>query len=213
MDIVKTKPNNYYAINVSFLKDKNLSLKAKGFLAILYTEQNTDSCIKESNASIDAVMSELIMKGYCKVIEGDKYELLDLTDNCSTLQRKEVISVSKKPKKDVPIALWRENINEYKKQVAIAEDRLVSDTNRMAKFITYYPNGDWDLSIRKMVDEFWNTEEAWEYCKKKRKANDINMFAALSKSIMNRSNIVYKPFGKQKMQPLYSEPKKEEYYK
>lgn len=76
MNIVKREKNeNYTTISNVFLRDKNLSIKAKGFLAVVmslpedweFTIGGICSVLKEGKTAIYSAIQELKDCGYCKI--------------------------------------------------------------------------------------------------------------------------------------------------
>lgn len=74
--VVRVKNDNFTIISNVFLKDKNLSIKAKGFLSIVmglpsdweFSINGICSTLKEGKTAIYNVIDELKDNGYCKVI-------------------------------------------------------------------------------------------------------------------------------------------------
>lgn len=76
MNAIKREKNrNYTTISNVFLRDKNLSIKAKGFLAVVmslpedwdFTINGICAVLKEGRTAIYSAISELKANGYCKV--------------------------------------------------------------------------------------------------------------------------------------------------
>lgn len=73
--ITRRKNNNYTVVSNVFLKDKNLSLKAKGFLAVVmglpddwdFSINGICLILKEGKTAIYNTINELKEFGYCKV--------------------------------------------------------------------------------------------------------------------------------------------------
>lgn len=73
--IKREKSRNYTTISNVFLRDKNLSIKAKGFLAVVmslpedwdFTINGICAVLKEGRTAIYSAISELKANGYCKV--------------------------------------------------------------------------------------------------------------------------------------------------
>lgn len=71
--VLRKKSDNYTTISNVFLRDKNLSLKAKGFLSVVMALPNNwdfsikgiCSITKEGKAAIYGIISELRENGYC----------------------------------------------------------------------------------------------------------------------------------------------------
>lgn len=72
--VIREKTSNYTTISNVFLKDKNLSLKAKGFLTVVmalpedwdFTIRGICSILKEGKTAIYGVVQELKESRYCK---------------------------------------------------------------------------------------------------------------------------------------------------
>lgn len=72
--VIREKTSNYTTISNVFLKDKNLSLKAKGFLTVVmalpenwdFTIKGICSILKEGKTAIYGVVQELKESRYCK---------------------------------------------------------------------------------------------------------------------------------------------------
>lgn len=73
--ITRKKNDNYTVVSNVFLKDKNLSIKAKGFLAVVmglpedwdFSINGICSILKEGKTAIYNTINELKELGYCKV--------------------------------------------------------------------------------------------------------------------------------------------------
>lgn len=96
---------------------------------------------------------------------------------------------------------WREDFSVYVKLVLDAKDALLKDVAFKAKQEEYYPNLNYDLSLQKMVDDYWGTEEAWNKRKRQKKGDQgINMVTTLKKAFNQSCNRVYKHRGANKPQ-------------
>lgn len=93
---------------------------------------------------------------------------------------------------------WREYFSVYQSMVVEAKDKLSADQKFKAYIEQYYPNSDYQASINKMLEGFWNTEEGWSWVRKHRKGKTINMYTTLKKNLDKRSSIVYKSNSYQK---------------
>lgn len=124
--------------------------------------------------------------------------------NTDTTYKKEDTNVSSKDDEN-----WRTSFAIYKSLVDEAKLRLINDRDYQAYIESYYPNADYVKSINKMVEGFWGIEDGWEHCKKKRKAKNINMYAAIKKNLDNRNRIVYNPISTFTSKKSYN-PKNEE---
>lgn len=92
---------------------------------------------------------------------------------------------------------WEKDFNAYYQLVIQAQHQLLYDAKCKAEKEKYHPNLDYELSLEKMVNDYWGTEKAWEH-KKKSKSKKINMVTTLKKAFDVSSNRVYKrmQFGK-----------------
>lgn len=109
-----------------------------------------------------------------------------LNNEYAKREEKEDTNVSSKDDEN-----WRTSFAIYKSLVDEAKLRLINDRDYQAYIESYYPNSDYVKTINKMVEGFWGIEDGWEHCKKKRKAKNINMYAAMKKNLDNRNRIVY----------------------
>lgn len=96
---------------------------------------------------------------------------------------------------DNNIEEWRKDFNAYLEIVNKAKLELLSDTNFKADKEKYYPNLDYELSIEKIVKEYWGTEQGWEK-RRKGKSKSLDMVRTLKKAFDYATNRVYK-----RMQP------------
>lgn len=88
---------------------------------------------------------------------------------------------------------WREDFSVYVKLVNDAKETLLKDAAFKAKQEEYYPNLNYELSLQKMVEDYWATEKAWSKKKKKKKDNEgINMVTTLKNAFSQSCNRVYK---------------------
>lgn len=102
------------------------------------------------------------------------------------INKKEDTNVSSKNDEN-----WRTSFAIYKSLVDEAKLKLINNRDYQAYIESYYPNSDYVKSINKMVEGFWGIEEGWEFCKKKRKGKNIDMYAALKRNLDSRNRIVY----------------------
>ena len=86
---------------------------------------------------------------------------------------------------------WRTDFKVYLAIVADAKTKLLADQSFKADKEKYYPNIDYDLSIDKMVKEYWGTEVGWDK-RRKGKSKKLNMLSTLKKGFDYPSNRVYK---------------------
>lgn len=88
---------------------------------------------------------------------------------------------------------WRTDFNAYMILVNEAKAKLLADTSVRQKKEKYYPDIDYELSLEKMVDDFWGTEEGWKHkVKGSKKSASIDMVKTLNKGFDMASNRVYK---------------------
>lgn len=107
-------------------------------------------------------------------------------DKSSLTKRSEVVSG------------WRNDFDAYLKLVEEAKIKLLSDTTIKAKKEKYYPDIDYELSIEKMIEDFWGTEEGWKHkVKTSKKTKEIDMVKTLAKAFDLSGNRVYKRAHKQ----------------
>ena len=102
----------------------------------------------------------------------------------------------KKEKKSKEKEAWKEDFEVYANLVLDAKYALLGDNDVRESKTKYYPNLDYDLTLDKMVNEFWGTKEGWEYKKKHaKKTVKIDMVSTLKKGFDISSNRVYKRNG------------------
>ena len=102
----------------------------------------------------------------------------------------------KKEKKSKEKEAWKEDFEVYANLVLDAKYALLNDNDVREAKTKYYPNLDYDLTLDKMVNEFWGTKEGWEYKKKHaKKTVKIDMVSTLKKGFDISSNRVYKRNG------------------
>lgn len=98
---------------------------------------------------------------------------------------------------DKVISDWRTDFNAYLKLVNEAKVKLLADTAVRAKKEKYYPDIDYELSLEKMVEDFWGTEEGWKHkVKSSKKTKEIDMAKTLAKAFDLSGNRVYKKIQK-----------------
>lgn len=102
----------------------------------------------------------------------------------------------KKEKKSKEKEAWKEDFEVYANLVLDAKYALLGDNDVREAKTKYYQNLDYDLTLDKMVNEFWGTKEGWEYKKKHaKKTVKIDMVSTLKKGFDISSNRVYKRNG------------------
>lgn len=141
---------------------------------------------------------------YDALVEGSKESLLpvkkynegskDSLPNNTILYNDNDKSLSNN-KNDNNIEEWRKDFNAYLEIVNKAKLELLSDTNFKVDKEKYYPNLDYELSIEKIVKEYWGTEQGWEK-RRKGKSKSLDMVRTLKKAFDYATNRVYK-----RMQP------------
>lgn len=113
----------------------------------------------------------------------------NITNNSSTKEEKEDNKLSSQKKE----LTWRDDFDLFLAEVNKAKGILLIDSTFKDKQERYYPNIDYALSLEKMVDDYWGTEEAWNKRKKQKKNNEgIDMVATLKKAFSQSCNRVYK---------------------
>lgn len=211
-----------------FLKDKNLSIKAKGFLAVVmglpsdweFSINGICSIIKEGKTAIYNAIDELKENGYCVVVSsrdekgritGNDYTFFEEphfeepyteklnADNQPQLNTNSIKDLFDEEKEDNKLSsekkelTWREDFNLFHAEVEKAKTILIADRDFKAKQEVYYPNLDYELSLQKMVEDYWGTETAWNKRKKQKKNGEgIDMVATLKKAFNQSCNRVYK---------------------
>ncbi len=92
----------------------------------------------------------------------------------------------------VNIEEWREDYEKYISLVVEAKSELLLDDAHKAKMEDWYNNLDYAKTVEKTAD-WWASEEAWAYSKKKKKGN-INMLLTLKRNL--ERNRLYLPMFK-----------------
>jgi hypothetical protein len=111
------------------------------------------------------------------------------TDSITDNKEKEDNKLSSQKKEST----WRDDFQLFLAEVNKAKGILLVDATFRDKQERYYPNIDYVLSLEKMVDDYWGTEEAWNKRKKQKKNNEgIDMVATLKKAFSQSCNRVYK---------------------
>lgn len=120
---------------------------------------------------------------------GDINNRLNRTIDLIDLEEKEDNKLSSEKKE----LTWREDFNLFHAEVEKAKTILIADRDFKAKQEVYYPNLDYELSLQKMVEDYWGTETAWNKRKKQKKNGEgIDMVATLKKAFNQSCNRVYK---------------------
>lgn len=112
-------------------------------------------------------------------------------------QSLDLIEIDKKESKDESLPkktqTWRDDFDLFVSEVHKAKDVLLQDKSFRVKQERYYPNLDYELSLHKMVEDYWGTEEAWKKRKRQKKNQEgIDMVATLKKGFSQSFNRVYK---------------------
>ena len=111
------------------------------------------------------------------------------TDNITDNKEKEDNKLSSQKKE----LTWRDDFDLFLAEVNKAKGILLVDATFRGKQERYYPNIDYVLSLEKMVDDYWGTEEAWNKRKKQKKNDEgIDMVATLKKAFNQSCNRVFK---------------------
>lgn len=223
--VSRVKDDNFTTISNVFLRDKNISIKAKGFLAVVmglpsdweFSINGICATLKEGKTAIYNVINELKENKYCNVVTirdekgciiGNDYTFyeepykeepylgfpnMDNQPQLNTYSNNK--EIDKKKNNDNNIEEWRKDFNAYLEIVNKAKLELLRDTTFKADKEKYYPNLDYELSIEKIVKEYWGTEQGWEK-RRKGKSKSLDMVRTLKKAFDYATNRVYK-----RMQP------------
>lgn len=114
------------------------------------------------------------------------------TNTCTNKEKEDNLLSSKKNNKT-----WREDFDLFVSEVHKAKDVLLKDKPFRDKQERYYPNLDYELSLHKMVEDYWGTEEAWKKRKRQKKNQEgIDMVATLKRGFSQSFNRVYKQINK-----------------
>lgn len=156
--LTRIKNGNYTTISNVFLRDRNISLKAKGFLAIImslpdswdFSINGINSLLPEGKTAIYSIIKELIENGYCTVdnnrsangtFNGNDYVFFETPhsenpntvipnmDNKSQIN-KDINKLNNKQKKE---QISKENISKEKNGVIQFES--VEHTDNAKKFV------------------------------------------------------------------------------
>ena len=232
--VSRVKNDNFTIISNVFLKDTNLSIKAKGFLAVVmglpndweFSINGVCSILKEGKTAIYSIIDELKNNGYCSVvmsrdekgrITGSDYTFYEEpqteepytenpdtdnpnTDNqpqLSTYNINDLFNEELKEKEDKSSSkkepTWRDDFNTFQGLVNSAKEQLLLDKKCKAKMELYYPHLNYELSLQKMVDDYWGTEEGWQKKKKGTKRDaTIDMVKTLKNGFSQHYNRLYK---------------------
>lgn len=113
----------------------------------------------------------------------------NINTNTCTNKEKEDNKLSSKKNNQT----WRDDFDLFVSEVHKAKDVLLQDKSFRLKQERYYPNLDYELSLHKMVEDYWSTEEAWKKRKRQKKNQEgIDMVATLKKGFSQSFNRVYK---------------------
>jgi len=231
--VSRIKNKNFTTISNVFLRDKNLSIKSKGFLAVVmglpddweFSINGICSILKEGKTAIYNTIDELKQLGYCNVVTnrdtqgriiGNDYmffeepqqdkQYLDEPymenpnmDNQPQLN-KEIIKDSIKKNKEEVYKTWRNDFEIYLQLVYEAQVKLLNDIEFKKQKELYHENLDYELSLEKMVKEYWATDAGWEQKKKNKQTKNIDMVATLKKAFDYSCNRVYKKINTRQKQ-------------
>ena len=94
---------------------------------------------------------------------------------------------------------WYTDQEEYHQIESAAYNHCLKNQDIKKKFISIYPNGDFERTLLK-CREYWSSTAGWEKKKEHYKKNhrknpdaDIDMVATYRKSLMDKFNIIYRP--------------------
>jgi len=90
---------------------------------------------------------------------------------------------------------WRHNYTVYRMLVDSGVNMLLSDSEYKSKYEDWFVNVDYEKTVEKTA-YWWLSDIGWDFCKKKRKTNNLNFYSTLKNNL--DKNRVYK----------YSETKK-----
>ncbi|MGN1155450.1 MAG: hypothetical protein ACI4TK_04675 [Agathobacter sp.] len=100
-------------------------------------------------------------------------------------------------KKGEELPNWKTDFKAYLELVYDAKEKLLANMSIKAKKLEYHPNINYELTIEKMVDEYWRTEDGWKHkIKTSKKSKEIDMVKTLVKGFDIPSNRVYKKASK-----------------
>lgn len=105
------------------------------------------------------------------------------------------------------VLTWRNDFNVFLSEVNKAKNMLLADNEFKKKQEMYYPNLNYELTLQKMVEDYWGTEDAWNKRKKSKKSGEgINMLTTLKKAFSQSCNRVYKgkAYGQQQIFKSYT---------
>lgn len=117
-------------------------------------------------------------------------------DNNIRLKETKDLNKKEEEKGNKVIGEWRVDFCAYLELVNEAKEKLIKDSEVRAKKEKYYPNIDYELSLEKMIEDFWGTEQGWKHkVKSSKKSSTIDMVATLKKGFDMSANRVYKRSG------------------
>lgn len=238
--VSRIKNKNFTTISNVFLRDRNLSIKSKGFLAVVmglpddweFSINGICSILKEGKTAIYNTIDELKQLGYCKVVTnrdtqgrivGNDYmffeepqqdkQYLDepYTENPNMDNQpqlnKEIIKDSIKKNKEEVYKTWRNDFETYLQIVYEAQAKLLNDIEFKKQKELYHENLDYELSLEKMLKEYWATDVGWEQKKKNKQTKNIDMVATLKKAFDYSCNRVYKKINTRQKQNVVESTK------
>lgn len=126
----------------------------------------------------------------CKIQNETTIPYNKQTDSKQKENKDNKLSLSKKGEE---LPNWKTDFNAYLELVYDAKEKLLANMSVKAKKLEYYPNINYELTIEKMVDDFWGTEEGWKNkIKVSKKSKTIDMVKTLVKGFDYTQNRVYK---------------------
>ena len=81
-----------------------------------------------------------------------------------------------------------------------AQAKLLNDIEFKKQKELYHENLDYELSLEKMVKEYWATDAGWEQKKKNKQTKNIDMVATLKKAFDYSCNRVYRKINTRQKQ-------------
>lgn len=118
---------------------------------------------------------------------------------CSTTTHNTNITNNSINKEEV-YKTWRNDFETYLQIVYEAQAKLLNDIEFKKQKELYHENLDYELSLEKMVKEYWATDVGWEQKKKNKQTKNIDMVATLKKAFDYSCNRVYKKINTRQKQ-------------
>jgi hypothetical protein len=219
--IIVAKSKDFTVMSNHHLKNKELSLKAKGLQSFMLSlPDNWDlsisgltACLKEGKESIYSAMNELEECGYIQKVElresgkyvGIDYNVFEIPENIdSSPERQKPDTV--KPDTENPPQIntkgnniltnkeptWRTDKDLYLNTLREEYINIMADNEFIEKWEEYYPNINVKMSIKKACETYWATDEGWNH-KRRSKVKEINWKSTFGKSLSMSMNRIYKP--------------------